>query len=136
MEYLPKRTSLVSETAAAIKVWVKTGTLSGELPGELQLKDRLGVGRDTLRLALKLLEREGWVTPARQGRQRRVKPGKPFDTAGAAARLPVSFLSPYAVVDRIVLLEMEDLQMQFNWCAMVIAPWGCWKNRNLRPDAC
>jgi len=112
MESLPKRTSLVRETAAALKEWIGTGILSGVLPGELQLKSRLAVGRDTLRLALKLLEQDGWVTPATQGRQRRVQSGHlPLPQAAASNKLPVTFLSPYAVVDRIVLLEMEDVQM-------------------------
>jgi hypothetical protein len=49
MEHLPKRTSLVHETATTLKEWISTGMLSEALPGELQLKGRLGVGRDTLR---------------------------------------------------------------------------------------
>jgi DNA-binding LacI/PurR family transcriptional regulator len=111
MEYLPKRTSLVHETAAAVKNWIETGLLSGMLPGELQLKKRLGVGRDTLRLALQLLEKEGWVTPTIQGRQRKVQGAHLPALSASTSRLPVSFISPYSVVDRIVLLEMEDLQI-------------------------
>src|SRR5260221_1557151 len=111
MEYLPKRTSLVHETAAALKNWIETGLLSGRLPGELQLKKRLGVGRDTLRLALQVLEREGRVTPAVQGRQRQVLGAHLPALPASPSRLPVSFISPYSVVDRIVLLEMEDLQI-------------------------
>jgi len=105
MEYLPKRTSLVHETAAAVKNWIETGLLSGRLPGELQLKKRLGVGRDTLRLALQLLEKEGRVTPTIQGRQRQVLGAHLPALPVSASRLPVSFISPYSVVDRIVLLE-------------------------------
>ena len=37
MEHLPKRTSLVHETAATLKEWISTGMLSEVLPGELQL---------------------------------------------------------------------------------------------------
>jgi DNA-binding LacI/PurR family transcriptional regulator len=114
MEYLPKRNSLVHETAAALKKWITTGILSGVLPGELQLKARLGVGRDTLRLALQSLEEEGWVTPAVQGRQRRVQAEHLPARTTTEDRRPVSFLSPYSVVDRIVLLEMEDLQVHLS----------------------
>jgi DNA-binding LacI/PurR family transcriptional regulator len=111
MEHLPKRTSLVHETAATLKEWISSGVLQEELPGELQLKARLGVGRDTLRLALTLLTREGWVSPARKGRQRRVQTGHPPLRNGAASsQLPVTFLSPFPVAHRVTLLELEDLQ--------------------------
>lgn len=111
MERLPQRTSLITETVAALKEWIDTGVLGGTLPGELPLKTRLQVGRDTLRLALKTLEQEGWVTPARQGRQRRVQKAR-LSAASSLTRphLPVTFLSPHRIVDRIVLVEMEDLQ--------------------------
>jgi DNA-binding LacI/PurR family transcriptional regulator len=110
MDGLPKRTSLVRETANTLKEWIEGGILRGTLPGELQLKARLGVGRDTLRLALKLLEREGWTTPTSRGRQRQVHAGSGTQRKGSDARLPVTFLSPERIVDRQVLLEMEDLQ--------------------------
>src|ERR1039457_4151810 len=87
--------------------------LSEVLPGELQLKNRLGVGRDTLRQALKLLVQEGWVEPALQGQQRRVQvkhlsPPKESDKD----QLPVTFLSPHRIEHRVTLLEMEDTQMR------------------------
>jgi DNA-binding LacI/PurR family transcriptional regulator len=113
MEHLPKRISLVTETAAALKEWIATGVLRDILPGELQLKKRLGVGRDTLRLALKALAQEGWVTPAFKGRQRRVQ-AKHLPAPGnlKAAKLPVTFLSPNPVESRATLLELEDTQMR------------------------
>lgn len=113
MEHLPKRTSLVIETAATLKEWIGAGVVNDVLPGELQLKTRLGVGRDTLRLALKLLAQEGWVTPALQGRQRRVRVDHPPAVEGLkAAKLPVTFLSPNLIESRTTLLEMEDTQMR------------------------
>ncbi len=113
MENLPQRTSLVRETANTLKVWIESGILRGTCPGELQLKARLGVGRDTLRQALRLLEQEGWVAPTTQGCQRRVQIGEqPIRPEPGVSRLPVTFLSPERVVDRQVLLEMEDLQMR------------------------
>jgi DNA-binding LacI/PurR family transcriptional regulator len=110
---LPKRTSLVEETAATLKEWISQGILKQTLPGELQLKARLGVGRDTLRLALKSLTEEGWVLPAVKGQQRRV-PNRHLPRAGTAvaAHLPVTFLSPHQVEHRITLLEMEDTQQR------------------------
>lgn len=113
MELLPKKTSLVVETVNALKEWIRTGILSEVVPGELELKQRLGVGRDTLRGALKLLEEEGWLTPATKGRQRRVqrRPLAPAQSL-SATQLPVAFLSPYAIAHRVTLLEMEDTQVR------------------------
>ena len=113
MEHLPKRTSLVSETVAALKEWIGTGVLRDVLPGELPLKQRLGVGRDTLRRGLKLLEQDGWVTPAAQGQQRRVRPEIIEKTRwkSDATPLPVTFLSPHKIEGMVTLLEMEDTRV-------------------------
>jgi len=112
MPLLPRRTSLVAETAATLKQWITEGDLNEMLPGELRLKELLGVGRNTLRLALKVLEDEQWVSAPGQGRQRRVQQHR-LEAPHPASdhRLPVTFLSPFPTVDRILLLEMEDLQM-------------------------
>jgi DNA-binding LacI/PurR family transcriptional regulator len=112
MPLLPKRTSLVAETAASLKQWITNGDLSETLPGELRLKSLLGVGRSTLRLALKMLEEEHWISSPGQGRQRRVQKDRvPALNRVSDSRLPVTFLSPYPTVDRIILLELGDLQM-------------------------
>jgi DNA-binding LacI/PurR family transcriptional regulator len=110
---LPKRTSLVDETAATLKEWISRSVLKQILPGELQLKNRLRVGRDTLRLALKALTDEGWILPAVKGQQRRVATQRlPRGGGSSADRLPVTFLSPHAVEHRITLLETEDTQQR------------------------
>jgi DNA-binding transcriptional MocR family regulator len=112
MEPLPKRTSLIHETATTLKEWISRGILRDTLPGELQLKSRLGVGRDTLRHALKILADDGWVTDASKGQQRRVENGRSAKAPPGpeAAVLPVTFLSPNAVECRVTLLELEDTQ--------------------------
>ncbi|HEX3799697.1 MAG TPA: substrate-binding domain-containing protein [Verrucomicrobiae bacterium] len=113
MKNRPERTSLVRKTAIALMKEIEDGSLAGNLPGELQLKEQLAIGRDTLRLALKLLEKDGWLTAPRQGRRRAVIPHR-VASHKTSEQLPVTFLSPYAVVDRIVLLELEDLQLQLS----------------------
>src|SRR5580704_16828175 len=112
MHRLPKRTSLAAETAATLKHWITEGELSESLPGELRLKDLLGMGRNTLRLALKVLEDEQWISAPGRGQQRRIQEHR-LEALHPSAdrRLPVTFLSPFPTVDRILLLEMEDLQM-------------------------
>src|SRR3954470_20505559 len=109
MEPLPKRTSLVHETASTLKQWIRSGILKDELPGELQLKVRLKVGRDTLRAALRMLNEESWISAEGQGRQRRVLPQPARLRAEVVAeKLPVTFLSPHTIEHRVTLLEMED----------------------------
>ena len=111
MIQLPKRNSLVHETAATLKQWIASGVLKDVLPGELDLKERLRVGRDTLRLALQLLMDEGWVEPSTQGRKRRIHVQKFSDLKKRdEADLPVTFLSPYSVEQGQTLQEMEDTQ--------------------------
>ncbi|MGA2246155.1 MAG: substrate-binding domain-containing protein [Verrucomicrobiota bacterium] len=106
---LPKRKSLVYETATTIKQWIACGMLKDVLPGELDLKDRLRVGRDTVRLALQVLASEGWLEPAGQGRQRRIRLERlPKRKRIADSGLPVTFLSPYAVDLGQTQAEMED----------------------------
>jgi LacI family transcriptional regulator len=113
MEQLPKRTSLVHETAVTLKEWISTGILNDPLPGELQLKSRLGVGRNTLRLALKSLAQQGWITGAVKGQQRRVRTGhRPSGNEVASALLPVTFMSPYPIVLRVTLLKLEELRIR------------------------
>ena len=112
MPLLPKRTSLVTSTAETLKKWIMDGDLSETLPGELRLKSLLGVSRNTLRQALKLLADEHWLSSTAQGKQRCVvKDRLPTMRTASDRRLPVTFLSPFPTVDRIILLEMEDLQM-------------------------
>ncbi|HEV2327494.1 MAG TPA: substrate-binding domain-containing protein [Verrucomicrobiae bacterium] len=128
MEHLPKRTSLVLETAAALKEWIATGVLRDVLPGELQLKRRLRVGRDTLRLALKSLTDEGWVTPSSKGRQRSVNiQHPPLGAEKNATRLPATFVSPKPIETVTTFLELEDTRIrladqgrQVRWLAPAI----------------
>jgi DNA-binding LacI/PurR family transcriptional regulator len=108
---MPRRNSLVNETASTLKNWISAGVLPGLLPGELQLKTRLGVGRDTVRLALKILVNEGWISPAAKGCARQIQPGRSTsDKDQRNSRLPVTFLSPHPVEHRVTLLEMADTE--------------------------
>ena len=113
MIHLPKRNSLVHETASTLKEWIADGILNDVLPGELDLKARLRVGRDTVRLALQLLTDEAWVDPSTQGRKRRIHPPQNSGinlNHHVRSWLPVSFLTPYPGELGQTLMEMEDTQ--------------------------
>jgi len=106
---LPKRNSLVHASAATLKQWMACGLLRDLLPGELELKERLRVGRDTLRLALQILVDEGWLEPPVQGRKRRIYSEKIVQLQNhPAAGLPVTVLSPYPLAPGQVQAEMEE----------------------------
>jgi DNA-binding LacI/PurR family transcriptional regulator len=112
---LPRRVSLVQETVATLRGWISGRALGEILPGELPLKQRLGVGRETLRQALEILTREGWITQGKQGQRRRTRvPRSLPENASKQLPLPVSFLSPYSPVHRLTLLELQDLQLHLN----------------------
>lgn len=108
---MPRRISLVHETALTLKKWISTGVLTAILPGEMRLKARLGVGRDTVRLALKLLVKEGWISAPSKGCQRTISSRRLLSQIDkATSQLPVTFLSPHPIEHRVTLLEMADTE--------------------------
>ncbi|MEO6034163.1 MAG: substrate-binding domain-containing protein [Verrucomicrobiota bacterium] len=113
MEPLPKKTTLAHETAAVLKQWISTGVIREIVPGEMELKKRLVVSRETVRGALKLLEHEKWITPSTKGQQRRIKSIIPLSPEiHLRNQLPLTFLSPDKVVHRITLLELEETRLR------------------------
>jgi len=115
MEKLPTKGNLVQETASVLKDWIVRGVLSGNLPGELVLKRRLCVGRDTLRAAFQLLTDEGWIHSASKGKSRRIQVGQaplPAVVATETNPLPVGFISPFHVEPRVTFLEFEETSLR------------------------
>lgn len=70
---LPVRQSLIVQTAETIRHGIREGVWREHLPGERQLAARLTVSRPTLRLALDVLQKEGWLAPTLSGVRRRIK---------------------------------------------------------------
>ncbi len=71
MSLLPHRITLVTQVAGLLRKGIAAGEWTQHLPGEMELCRAYQVSRTTLRAALELLEREGWVS-ASQGRRRQV----------------------------------------------------------------
>lgn len=80
MNSLPRRHSLVEETAAVLRRRIEAGMWSLHLPGEHELAGLLQVGRNTLRSALAVLEGEGTLKSTNGKRREIVASG-----AGPAA---------------------------------------------------
>jgi DNA-binding transcriptional MocR family regulator len=67
---MPTRSSLVVECVKVVQARIRAGEWAQMLPGERRLAETLQVGRDTIRLALQQLEREGVLAPAAAGSRR------------------------------------------------------------------
>ncbi len=72
--HLPRRASLPLEVAAFLRGRLLQGNWSQHLPGELELSRELQVGRNTIRAALVILEREGLLRTVSGRRRELVKP--------------------------------------------------------------
>lgn len=73
MTPLPRRLSLIDETAAVLRQRIAAGEWTAHLPGEFELASLLQVGRNTVRSALRLLETEG-ILRSRNGIRREILP--------------------------------------------------------------
>lgn len=71
MPKIPRRLSLITETASVLRQRIHDGDWSLRLPGEVELSTHLQVGRNTIRGALKLLEQEGLLV-TRNGQRREI----------------------------------------------------------------
>jgi DNA-binding LacI/PurR family transcriptional regulator len=67
-----RRPSLSEHTAALLREGFQAGRWSGRLPGVWRLSGQLGVSRDVVRAALRLLEQEGVVESSGAGKSRTV----------------------------------------------------------------
>ena len=87
---LPPRPSMATYAADVIRRLLDAGEWGDHLPGERALAGRIGVSRPTLHQALRLLEKEGRLSP------RRNAPWTITGAAGEGAAAPrVVFLSPF-----------------------------------------
>ena len=68
---LPKRVSLSEQAAAAIRKAIETGMWKEYLPSERRLCQLFQISRPTIRTAVHMLAREGWLD-IRQGRRNRL----------------------------------------------------------------
>jgi DNA-binding LacI/PurR family transcriptional regulator len=95
MKRLPTVISLVEQTAEYLRNELAAGTWRGVLPGERLLCERIGISRPTLRRALSLLERQGYVD-GRPNRPRRI--------------LRRHAPAPRAKKPRIMILTRDDIR--------------------------
>jgi LacI family transcriptional regulator len=90
MRSIPPRVQLAGQAAQVLREELARGVWANHLPGERALSERLGVSRSTLRTALDVLRREGWIEVA-QGHPTRI-----LKASGQPATRPanVALLTP------------------------------------------
>lgn len=110
---MPSRGNLVAECVRVMKLRIDAGEWRGLLPGERRLAETLQVGRDTVRLALRELERERVLAPADAGSRRRILAaetgaGKP----GKARPLRIGMLSSHRLerLPQPMLVEVDHIR--------------------------
>ncbi len=106
----PQRSSLVAETARALRQGIQSGLWRGHLPGERVLCAQWQVSRPTLRAAIDMLQREKLVVVAHGCRTRLL--AKP--PAKAPLTLTVGLLSPEPLhlMPPFVMLWVDELRGQ------------------------
>lgn len=101
---LPRRVSLVAETARALREGIQSGTWEEYLPGERELCSHLQVSRPTLRSALLELQKDGILQAAARRRRRIIAAGgnpneKPqTGVIGAISPRPLSLMPQSAII--------------------------------------
>lgn len=91
---IPKRQSIVEQTAAILRKRFAASHAGAMVPGERELAEALEISRTTLRLALKILEREGAIR-ARGNRRRVIAKPQPRARARQSSRTQdIVLLSP------------------------------------------
>lgn len=100
---LPRRASLVTEVVKVLRREIEEGVWRDFLPGEHALSARLQVSRPTLRTALNVLRREGWIEVS-QGRRRRIaargkrsRPRTESKVVAIVVSLPYHKVSPFGL---------------------------------------
>ena len=90
---LPRRLSLVAETADSLREGIQNGHWHNRLPGERELCESLQVSRRPLRSALAELGRDGWLeVEGRQGR--RIKKHGDVTPNAESGRKTIAILTP------------------------------------------
>lgn len=113
MPKIPDRPSLPVQAARIIRELIASGELHDLLPGERTLAAQLQIGRDTLRAALALLERDEVISRKEHGKRRRIL-STPSKSRTATRR--IAFLSPKTLSELppLMLVEFDSLRESLN----------------------
>jgi LacI family transcriptional regulator len=95
-----------------IRLRITQGNWQDALPGERSLAELLGVGRDTVRLALQLLERDKVISPSQAGSKRKIRMASNHREKSKSDGLRIGMLSPRRIeqLSQPMLFEVDHLR--------------------------
>ncbi len=89
-----RRRSLVDQTIDHLHDAFRTGRWTGRLPGVLRLSEELGVSRDTIREAVRVLEKNGALKSSGAGRSRTIVVGQDVNAPRRTLRVGLLLSCP------------------------------------------
>ncbi len=107
---MPSRGSLVAECVRVMQLRIASGEWQRMLPGERRLADTLQVGRDTIRLALQQLERDGVLAAADPGARRRILTAERKKTVGLPLKIGMLAHRRLEQLPQPMLLEIDRIR--------------------------
>ncbi|GEP41822.1 substrate-binding domain-containing protein [Brevifollis gellanilyticus] len=123
---LLKRQSLIDQVAGHLRCGFESGQWQGRLPGVQRLATELDVSKDTVRAALKLLEKDGTLKPQGAGRCRVIPAQRPAHQSQRSLRmailLPVPLKDDNAHSHRLILGVQNAIESDGHACTIVTQP--------------
>jgi DNA-binding LacI/PurR family transcriptional regulator len=106
---LPKRVSLSEQAAEAIRKAVKEGMWDEYLPSERRLCEMFQVSRPTIRAALHILTKDGWLD-IRQGRRNRILTPQRQDPTPAKRLVGIVTMTPISQFSSTVFQAVSEMR--------------------------
>jgi LacI family transcriptional regulator len=106
---LPRRVSLVEQTAQSIRKAINEGAWREHLPSERRLCEIFKVSRPTIRSALHLLANDGWLD-IRQGRRNRLSVQRPAEGAAETRLICLATHLPVEHWSQVVYQAFADIR--------------------------
>ncbi len=109
---MPSRNSLFIECVRVLELRIASGEWEQILPAERRLAEMLQVGRDTIRIAIKQLERDGVVAPSDVGNRRRIlmKPNGPSNSEARSLKIGLLSHRKLELLQQPMLLEIDRIR--------------------------
>ena len=117
------RVSILDQTVEHLREGLRAGRWHGELPGVLRLAAECAVSKDTMRAALRLLEKEGLLSAGRAGGRRTVLAASVATRASGARTLRVAILLHLPLEKESAPLQqtLRDIQREMEAAGHTVA---------------